>query len=87
MSINAANFTHTFQNKPSIFEIIAQKSLNDTLYPALQKVALFLSTNFPKKLYFLNNYYDETFLVLNGALQFYYTKYYGRKKFRCLHIG
>ncbi|KAF7282103.1 peroxisomal biogenesis factor 12 [Rhynchophorus ferrugineus] len=76
MSINAANFTQTVQNKPSIFEIIAQKSLNDTLYPALQKVALFLSTNFPKKFSFLNNYYDETFLVLNGALQLYYLKFY-----------
>jgi len=76
MAENAANFTTTFQSKPSIFEIIAQKSLNETLHPALQKVALLLSTNFPRKFGFLNEYYDETFLVLNGLLQFYYIKYY-----------
>ena len=40
MAENAANFTFTTQNKPSIFEVIASKSLNDTLHPALQKVAL-----------------------------------------------
>lgn len=40
MAENAANFTFTDQNKPSIFEIIAQKSLNDTLHPALQRIAL-----------------------------------------------
>lgn len=78
MAENAANFTATFQNKPSLFEILAQKSLDDTLYPALQKVALFLSSNFPTKFSFLNSYYDEAFLALNGILQLYYLKYYGK---------
>ncbi|XP_066251862.1 peroxisome assembly protein 12 [Euwallacea similis] len=76
MAESAANFTTTVQNKPSIFEIIAQKSLNDTLYPALQKVALFLSSSFPKKFGFLNLYYDEAFLACNGLLQCYYLMYY-----------
>ncbi|XP_066153850.1 peroxisome assembly protein 12 [Euwallacea fornicatus] len=76
MAENAANFTTTIHNRPSIFEIIAQKSLNDTLYPALQKVALFLSSSFPRKFGFLNLYYDEAFLACNGLLQFYYLKYY-----------
>lgn len=76
MAENAANFTATFQSKPSIFEVLAQKSLNETLHPALQKVALFLSTNFPRKFGFLYNYYDETFFVVNGLLQVYYLKYY-----------
>ncbi|KAJ8953642.1 hypothetical protein NQ314_007249 [Rhamnusium bicolor] len=76
MAENAANFTFTYQNKPSIFEIIAQKSLNDTLHPALQKIALFLANNFPQKFNWLNKYYEETFLVLNGFLQYHYLKYY-----------
>lgn len=37
MAENAANFTRTYQVKPSILEVIAQKSLNDTLYPAFEK--------------------------------------------------
>ncbi|CAG9818722.1 unnamed protein product [Phaedon cochleariae] len=76
MAENAANFTSTFQNRPSIFEVIAQKSLNDTVYPALQKVALVLATNLPQKFSWLNNYFDETFLVLNGCLQYYYLSYH-----------
>lgn len=35
-----AHFTATLQNRPSIFEVIAQKSLNDTLHPAVQKLSL-----------------------------------------------
>ncbi|ERL85755.1 peroxisome assembly protein 12 [Dendroctonus ponderosae] len=71
---NAANFTRTYQIKPSIFEVLAQQSLTDTLYPALQKVALFLSAKFPEKLGFLDAYYNEAFLALSGLLQFYYLK-------------
>lgn len=74
---NAANFTRTFQIKPSIFEVLAQKSLNETLYPALQKVVFFLSAKFPEKLGFLDAFYDEAFLALSGLLQFYYLKNYG----------
>ncbi|XP_023029936.1 peroxisomal biogenesis factor 12 isoform X2 [Leptinotarsa decemlineata] len=73
---NAANFTSTFENRPSIFEIVAQKSLNDTLYPALQKIALVLSTNVPHKFSWLNDYFEESFLCLNGLLQYYYLAYY-----------
>lgn len=40
MAENAANFTKTFQIKPSVLEIIAQKSLNDTLYPAFERTCL-----------------------------------------------
>lgn len=40
MAENAANFTVTYQSKPSIFEVIAQKSLNDVVHPALQRIAL-----------------------------------------------
>lgn len=39
MAVQAAHFTATSQAKPTIFEIIAQDSLDSTLHPALQKVA------------------------------------------------
>lgn len=38
MAENAANFTKLHQIKPSILELIAQKSLDDTLYPAFKKI-------------------------------------------------
>jgi peroxin-12 len=76
MAENAANFTFTSQNRPSLFEVIASRSLDDTLHPALQKVALFLATNFPKNFNWLGKYYDETFLALNCALQYGYLKNY-----------
>lgn len=40
MAESAAHFTATLEAKPSVFEIIAQNSLNSVLHPALQRVAL-----------------------------------------------
>ncbi|XP_057668896.1 peroxisome assembly protein 12 [Diorhabda carinulata] len=76
MAENAANFTFTPQNRPSILEVIAQQSLNNTLHPAFQKIALFLSTNVPYKFGWLNKYFEETFAILNGLLQYHYLTYY-----------
>lgn len=42
----AAHFTTTSQNRPSIFEVIAQNSLNETLHPALQRVAIVSTPSF-----------------------------------------
>lgn len=39
MAEKAAHFASTLEAKPSLFEVVAQKSLNDTLHPALQKLA------------------------------------------------
>lgn len=39
MAENAANFTRILDVKPSILEVIAQKSLNDTLYPAFEQIS------------------------------------------------
>lgn len=38
MAENAAHFSFTSQEKPSIFEVIAQNSLNTTLQPAFQRI-------------------------------------------------
>ncbi|CAH1993461.1 unnamed protein product [Acanthoscelides obtectus] len=76
MAENAANLTATLQVKPSIFEIIAQKSLNDILQPAFRKLAEVLATNFPKRFAWLNNYCEESFVVINWLLQYNYLKNY-----------
>lgn len=39
MAENAANFTRILDVKPSILEVIAQQSLNDTLYPAFERAS------------------------------------------------
>ncbi|CAH1993462.1 unnamed protein product [Acanthoscelides obtectus] len=78
MAENAANLTATLQVKPSIFEIIAQKSLNDILQPAFRKLAEVLATNFPKRFAWLNNYCEESFVVINWLLQYNYLKNYGK---------
>lgn len=38
MAEQAAHFAATFQAKPSIFEVIAQHSLNETLHPAFERL-------------------------------------------------
>ncbi|XP_072394885.1 peroxisome assembly protein 12 [Diabrotica undecimpunctata] len=76
MAEHAANFTFTYQDTPSILEVIAQHSLNETLHPALQRLALVLSTNIPQKFGWLNKYFEETFVVLNGLLQYHYLAHY-----------
>lgn len=40
MAEKAAHITATVHPKPSLFEIIAQQSLNSTLHPALQKIVV-----------------------------------------------
>lgn len=76
MAQHAANFTFTPQNKPSILEVIAQKSLNDTLYPAWKKLITFLYTSNPEKHHFLFEKNEEVFLIINGLLNFYYFKHF-----------
>lgn len=53
MAENAANFTKVYHIKPSVLEVIAQKSLNDTIYPAFERTCIVsISTNN----YVLTNY-------------------------------
>ncbi|CAO1395764.1 unnamed protein product [Diamesa serratosioi] len=63
--------------KPSIFELVAANSLDSTFYPALKRIANYLATTAPDKLSFLVKYYDELFLLLNGAVQTYYLRHFG----------
>lgn len=43
MAESAANFRANLDLKPSIFEVLATNSLNATIHPGLQKVALVLT--------------------------------------------
>ncbi|KAF5291596.1 hypothetical protein FQA39_LY14318 [Lamprigera yunnana] len=74
MAANVAHYTATLETKPSIFDLIAQKSLNEVLYPACRKFALFLANTSPRKFGWLSQYYDEVFLLLNGILQEHYVR-------------
>lgn len=38
MAERGAHLTATFHPKPSIFDIVAQDSLNSTIHPALQRI-------------------------------------------------
>lgn len=74
MAEKAAHFTTISDEQPSIFDVVAQKSLDVTIQPALQKIAQLLNNFNPKNFSWLLEYYDESFLVLNGFLQYYYLK-------------
>lgn len=52
MAENAANFTKIYHIKPSILEVIAHKSLNDTLYPAFERTC---RVNITLEGYFVDN--------------------------------
>ncbi|KAK4878832.1 hypothetical protein RN001_011338 [Aquatica leii] len=74
MAANVAHYTATYDVKPSIFDVIAHRSLNDVIHPAFRKIALFLATASPNRFGWLTHYYDEVFLVLNGFLQEHYLR-------------
>lgn len=49
MAANAAHLTRTLNEKPSVFEVIAQESLHSTVQPALRRV-------FEVNIYFTNHF-------------------------------
>ncbi|KAI4454578.1 peroxisome assembly protein 12 peroxin-12 [Holotrichia oblita] len=74
MAEKAAHFSFTSEVKPSIFEIIAQNSLNTTLQPAFQRIIEFLAESNSKYFEWVIKYNDEAFLIFNGILQYYYLR-------------
>ncbi|KAK5638789.1 hypothetical protein RI129_013084 [Pyrocoelia pectoralis] len=74
MAANIAHFTATLNAQPSIFEVIAQNSLNKLLHPAFQKLATFLGELNPSKFGWLVEFNDELFLLLNGLVQVHYLR-------------
>lgn len=74
MAANVAHYTATIETEPSIFEVIAQQSLNNLLHPAFHKFTRFLAQVNPNRFGWLVQYSDEVFLVLNGLLQAHYIR-------------
>ncbi|RZF38359.1 hypothetical protein LSTR_LSTR014785 [Laodelphax striatellus] len=74
MAERAAHTTTSVQTKPSIFELIAQESLAETVYPAFKRIVQFLVSRNPELWGWLGNWCDESYLVLNSFIQYYYMK-------------
>lgn len=72
----AAHISTTHIDRPSIFELVASQSLDSTFYPAFKKIVLYLGSKNPERYAYAVKYYDEIFLVLNGAVQHYYLRKY-----------
>ena len=74
-------FPEADRPQPSVFEILAQQGLTDTLQPAALKLLTALSqslveSNFGDIGTFGEKYKDEILLLLNGLLQLHYLKVY-----------
>ena len=74
-------FPEADRPQPSVFEILAQQGLTDTLQPAALKLITALSqtlvgNNFAEIGTFGEKYKDEILLVINGVLQLHYLKVY-----------
>lgn len=77
MAEKGAHLTQTLQIKPSVFDFIAQDSLNNLLYPAVKKIVDTLSLRYSVFRKISNNF-DEFFLVSQFLLQYHYLKKYGK---------
>ncbi|XP_014488016.1 PREDICTED: peroxisome assembly protein 12 [Dinoponera quadriceps] len=76
MAEKGAYLTGTVYNRPTLFEILAQKSLAATLEPAFKKILSFLiSFNFERYGHILQ-WEDEGYLLFNALLQRYYLRKY-----------
>ncbi|XP_054856999.1 peroxisome assembly protein 12 [Eublepharis macularius] len=61
-----------FDDRPSIFEVVAQDSLMSAVRPALQHVAKVLAESNPGRYGFLWHWFDEIYTILDLLLQQHY---------------
>ncbi|XP_015263520.1 PREDICTED: peroxisome assembly protein 12 [Gekko japonicus] len=61
-----------FEDRPSIFEVVAQDSLMSAVRPALQHVAKVLAESNPDRYGFLWRWFDELYTLLDLLLQQHY---------------
>nr|XP_056721287.1 peroxisome assembly protein 12 [Euleptes europaea] len=61
-----------FEDRPSIFEVVAQDSLMSAVRPALQHVAKVLAESNPGRYGFLWHWFDELYTLLDLSLQQHY---------------
>ncbi|XP_032674424.1 peroxisome assembly protein 12 isoform X2 [Odontomachus brunneus] len=76
MAEKGAYLTGTVYNRPTLFEILAQKSLASTLEPAFKKVLSFLVSFNPERYRHVLQWEDEGYLLFNILLQRYYLRKY-----------
>ncbi|XP_011145692.1 peroxisome assembly protein 12 [Harpegnathos saltator] len=76
MAEKGAYLTGTVYNRPTLFEILAQKSLASTLEPAFKKILSFLISFNPERYGHILQWEDESYLLFNALLQRYYLKKY-----------
>ncbi|XP_077290086.1 peroxisome assembly protein 12-like [Arctopsyche grandis] len=74
MAVNAAHLTRTENEKPSIFEVIAQESLQSTIQPALRRIVEFLLSNRQNSIFI--KWFDEFYLLFNTVIQYNYLRHY-----------
>ncbi|XP_028310967.1 peroxisome assembly protein 12 [Gouania willdenowi] len=73
MAEAGVHLTSTSANeRPSIFELLAQESLMETIRPALRHTVKVLAESNPARLGFLLQHFDELYLLLDLLLQNYY---------------
>ncbi|KAJ1677735.1 ubiquitin-protein ligase peroxin 12, partial [Spiromyces aspiralis] len=63
--------------KPSLFEIIAQRKMNELLEPALRHVTSVCAHRYPRYLVRILNYHEEMFAAIMCIIEGYYLKNYG----------
>lgn len=76
MAENAAHLSSAPQKNPSIFEVIAQESLTNSLQ-ATTKVLFDIISNKDNRYNWLSKWHDEIFLCFNCFLQYHYLKNFG----------
>ncbi|XP_029913856.1 peroxisome assembly protein 12, partial [Myripristis murdjan] len=69
MAEAGAHLTATADQRPSIFELLAQEALMEAVRPALQHAAKVLAESDPSRFGFLWRRFDELYLLLDVLLQ------------------
>ena len=74
-------FSEADRPQPSVFEILAQQGLSETLEPAALKLLTVVSQSLVESNFVVtgtlgDKYKEEIFLIINGLLQLHYLKVY-----------
>lgn len=76
MAEKGAHLTQTLHIKPSLFDFVAQQSLDFELYPAFRRIADFLSAR-SQKYQIIVKYFNEVYYTGHFLLQLHYLKNFG----------
>ncbi|XP_037091457.1 peroxisome assembly protein 12-like [Pollicipes pollicipes] len=68
----AAHLTETASGRPTLFELIAVDGLFTSLHPAVQHICKMIVTRYPRTQFWLDQHFDELFLLANAFVQRHY---------------